>query len=240
MVTMTNHIVTMGGNEQGKNRHNISFGIHRDYTTEAHRLFASVPQFKSHLIDNDYIKQSKYYAIANSVLDQPSMGWAFKAISIMDVLESIEEQDFLLWCDSNHIIVGDLSPMISYTYEKGIFCHDHTPTYYPNRDWTLRDTFIHMGCDEERYWIAPQIQVNVMAFVKNQWTMQFIKEWLKYCLDYKTIIGNNEFPNFPGFKEHRHEQSIFSILREKYELPYTLGEPYTMIREEMGIDKNEG
>jgi hypothetical protein len=34
------------------------------------------------------------------------------------------------------------------------------------------------------------------------------------------MFGNNEYPNFPTLKEHRHDQSIYSILVEKYKIPY--------------------
>lgn len=219
---MANHIVTMGGVEQGTNRHNISFGTHRDYTAEAKVLFASIPQYKHHIRDNDFIKNSKYYARAKDVLDMPSMGWAFKAIVIHDVLNEIEDNDLLLWCDSNHILAGDIAPIEKWSYHHNIFCHDHSPTYYPNWQWTHKDTFINMNCDESRYWNSPQMQVNIMAFVKNGFTSNFIAEWLKYCLIYDVIIGKNKHPDPPGFREHRHEQSIFSILREKYSVHYGL------------------
>lgn len=234
---MARYVLTMGGTEQGKNRHNTSYNIHRDYTAEAQRLFDSFPQdFIRVMKDNDYIRDSFYYRIAKNVLDEPSMGWAFKAILINDTLNKMMENDLLVWCDSNHVLVGDIAPIEALAYQHNIFCHDHSPTYYPNSQWTKRDTFINMECDESRYWNAPQIQVNVMAFVKNETTECFVSEWLKYCLRYDVIIGNDENTNFANFIEHRHEQALFSILREKHNIPYFSPMPQ-VVGEMMGINK---
>jgi hypothetical protein len=77
-----------------------------------------------------------------------------------------------------------------------------------------------MGCDEEKYYEFPQLQDSIVAFCKNNLMMQFVTEWKDYSLRYDVMFGNNEYPNFPSLKEHRHNQSIFSILACKYEMPY--------------------
>ena len=238
---MANFIVTMGGSEQGQNRHNTSYGIHRDYTAEALRLFDSAPHnYAKILSTNTSVKHNQYcgYEEAQKVLEQPSMGWAFKSIAIRQALNQMEDNDFLLWCDSNHVIVGDLGIIKNLAQQNNIFCHDHTPTKYSNSQWTKRDTFIAMECDSERYWRSLQMQVNVMGFVKNKFVEKFVDEWLLYCLKYDVIIGNNVHANLPDFIEHRHEQSIFSILIEKYRIPYS-AMPQGIIHEKQGIDTHE-
>jgi hypothetical protein len=218
---MNKYLVTMAGYEQGKNRDNIK-GINRDYTKEAYALFESSKPYDFICVsyDNDWMKNSHYYKIAKDVLDKDSMGWAFKPIAIFDVLQKVKSDDVVMWVDSNHTFSENPDFIIDYAIKNGIFCHDHMNVYYPNMDFTHRDTFVNMNCDEERYWKSCHLQVNIMAFRKNNLVMPFVNEWLEFSLRYDTIIGNGVHPDFPSFREHRHEQSIFSILAEKYKVPY--------------------
>lgn len=233
-------LISFGGKPVGNNRHLLEFGIVRDYSAEVKRLLKSGEKYNFDdywgEYDNEWLKNSKYWETdAIRVFKEPSFGWAFKSICIYDALNRVEDGDVILYIDSNDILINDPQPIIDFAIRYGIYSHDHTPTYYSNGDWTQRDMFIRMGCDEERYWNAPQIQVNIMAFCKNDFVMNFVGEWVKYSTDYETMI-QNIYPNLPGFKEHRHEQSVFSILREKYKLVTTRGYPYTVAREEMGIN----
>ncbi len=77
-----------------------------------------------------------------------------------------------------------------------------------------------MGCDEDRYWNSLQMQCNIIGLKKTPKVEAFVLEWHRSALTYKIMFGENKYPNFEGFKEHRHDQSIFSILREKYDFPY--------------------
>jgi hypothetical protein len=232
---MRKYLVTMGGYEQGENRHN-NLGIHRDYTAEAMRLFESASPylFDCRLYDNDWIKNSEYYEPHKRVLSEPSFGWMFKPLCIYDVMKDCDDGDVVIWCDSNHIFISDPEPIIKIARMHQIFTHGHVQ-YYLNNQWTHKDMFVRMGCDELRYWKSHHVQVNILAFLVNDFTRMFVKEWFDYAGDYETMI-ENKMENLPGFSEHRHEQSIFSILIKKYDVPYC-DDPTDIIRELNGINK---
>ena len=233
---MKKTLVSFGGSEVGENRHNYAYNLHRNYTAEVQRLFRSgAPYFDNFwMYDNNWLLNSPYFQTdAKRVLSCHSFGWAFKSISIHDALSMVDNDDIVMWVDSNDLIVGDPQPIFDSLYQCGIFCHDHSPTYYRTARWTHKDMFVSMGCDEKRYWDTPQIQVNWLAFQKNTFVMNFVEEWVKCSIDYDVMI-KNELRNDVDFVQHRHEQSIFSILREKYSLPYYKGYP-KMFHEEMGI-----
>jgi hypothetical protein len=141
----------------------------------------------------------------------------------------------LFWVDSNHIFIEDPQIIIDFAIKNNIFCHDHYGVKYLNKCWTCRDTFVNMGCDELRYWNSRHLQVNTIAFLKNKHSVNFIEEWKNNSLEKRIILGEGKYPNLDGFKEHRHEQSIFSILVEKYKIPY---QPYpiNIVDELMAID----
>lgn len=212
-------ITSFGGVGRGDNRH----GYVRDYTKEVERLFSTArPYVDSTLFyDDKWLMESEYHTPATErILAQPGFGWMFKPAVIRDALSKLSPGDFLLWVDSNDIVVKDPAPLFNMAAERHIFLHDHTPTLNPNKEWTHRDMFVRMGCDEAKYWDAGQVQVNVMVFHKVDFTVAFVDEWVRHATDYDTMVAN-VMPNLPGFQDHRFEQSICSILAVKHGLqPY--------------------
>jgi hypothetical protein len=146
----------------------------------------------------------------------------------------MQNGDYLLWVDSNDVLISDPQPIFDYVDINHIYLHDHYPTFYPNWQWTQQQMFERMGCTQDKFKNCPQIQVNIMGFKKNKFVCDFVDEWVAYSTDYDTMIGN-DIPNPPGFQDHRHEQSVASILREKYDIPFAVGYPYGIAHEEMGI-----
>jgi hypothetical protein len=211
----------MGGFEQGYSRHNDE-GVHRDYQKEAERLAESARKFGFATIvyDNEYILNSEYYNDHLDVLTKTSFGFAYKAICLYDTMKIMDFGDIVFWADSNHLVQNDPHVFINTVIKYGVFLRDHIWVYYPNMDWCRRDTFVNMGCDTEEYYHFPQLQDNVFGMCKNETTFRFAKEWMDCCLDYNIMFGNNEYPNFPTFKEHRHNQAIFSNLVCKYKFPF--------------------
>lgn len=218
---MKKYVLTMGGEEQGFSRHNDE-GVFRDYQKEAERLAESAKPFgfEPIIYNNDFIKNLPYYELHRDILDKVSFGFAYKAICLYETMKIIEDGDVILWADSNHVFAKDPSVFVDIAIQYGMFCRNHIWVYYPQKEWCRRDTFVNMGCDSQEYWDSFQHQDNIFAICKNEITMNFAKEWFDYCLDYKTMFGENKHENFPGFKHHRHNQAIFSILCHKYKFPY--------------------
>jgi len=86
---------------------------------------------------------------------------------------------------------------------------------------TKRDAFILMNCDEEKYF-KTVYNASHMFFKKDEISLSFVKEWMKYAEDERIIT---DMPNemgmpdhFPLPNGHRHDQSIYSLLVKKYNL----------------------
>lgn len=87
---------------------------------------------------------------------------------------------------------------------------------------TKRDCFILMGQDDEKYYRDIQCAAGYVFLRKNDLTINFIKEWLKYSSDPRIITDQvNELGmgNISGFTHHRHDQSVYSLLIGKYDIP---------------------
>lgn len=90
-----------------------------------------------------------------------------------------------------------------------------------NKKWTKRDCFVLMNCDSPKYWNAEQLMASFSIYVNNERNRNFVEKWLYYCCnknivtDIPNICG---LDNFPEFKDHRHDQSILSLLAVKYKI----------------------
>jgi Flp pilus assembly protein TadD len=80
--------------------------------------------------------------------------------------------------------------------------------------WTKRDCFHYMGCDAQHYWNAPQIQATFSLWCGKE-AMEFVAEWLRWCQDRRCLTDDSNecgLANLPGFRDHRHDQSILTNL----------------------------
>jgi hypothetical protein len=84
---------------------------------------------------------------------------------------------------------------------------------YNHGQWTKRDCFVYMDCDESKYYNHVQLEAGVMAFKNNDFNIKLIEEWLKYCKDDRILVDS---PNISGknninnYIEHRYDQSILT------------------------------
>lgn len=214
-------LLTMGGTEVGWSRHNDE-GVFRDYEKEADRLISSAEKWGLETIkfNNEFMRSRPYYETHKDVMDRTSFGFTMKAIGFYETFKQMSDGDIAFFADSNHVVDKDPTIFYNIAEDYGMFIHDHIWVKYQNKHWTRRDTFVNMGCDEEIYWNSLQMQCNIIGFKKEPITSDFITEYFEDALNYKIMFGEGKYPNFEGFREHRHDQSIFSILREKYHFPY--------------------
>ena len=56
------------------------------------------------------------------------------------------------------------------------------------KDFTKRDCFVYMDCDEEDYWDSKQLEAGITFWRVCDEAKVILEEWLKYCLDERQII----------------------------------------------------
>jgi len=143
--------------------------------------------------------------------------WLWKPYYILECLQKADEGDVVIYSDAAVEIVASLSPLISIAVDRqplvafGVGKHQ-------NGMWTKRDCFILLNCDGETYWNGLQWNGFFQLYKKNDWTVNFVQEWLKACSDPRIITDMpNQMgqPNLPQFRDHRHDQSVFSLLCQK-------------------------
>ncbi len=170
------------------------------------------------------LHKTNFYTEFKSILDQKRGGgyWLWKPYYIDYFLTKINDGDVLIYSDAGTIFRNRIKPLVDQvckTESRGVMF------FYQNQknsQWTKRDCFVSLGCDNEAFYNSPQILANFQVYQKNEFSLGFIREALAACTQDNLITDS---PNSKGkdnlnnYIEHRHDQSIFSLLAHKNNLP---------------------
>jgi hypothetical protein len=181
------------------------------------------------------IRKTEFYVKNRQILDcvRGAGYWLWKPYCILDAMSHINEGDLILYLDAGVEVMDDLSPLFDLCVrQKGILlfrAHGRL-----NRVWIKRDCFVLMNCDLEKYWNAEHITASYELYIKSDESIKFLQEWLHYGCNPNIITDSPNIrglPNFPDFKEHRHDQAILSLLAAKHGIrrfrnPSQWGDPY--------------
>ncbi|MCF2152070.1 hypothetical protein IQ276_037870 [Desmonostoc muscorum LEGE 12446] len=167
------------------------------------------------LLKTNFYVQNRIY-LDKSILEN---GYVFKPYIILDILNKIQDGDIVFYYDCGPWgVKRSLQILVDLCISnKGTFFHQ---IKFENSHWTKRDTFVYMDCDQPQYYKAKQVQATWMLLEKNNFTLKFVSEWLRYNLDERIASRHLEntcgLPDLPGFQQHRCDQSILTNLVVKY------------------------
>ncbi len=147
--------------------------------------------------------------------------WLWKPYIILKTLvENMADGEILMYQDAGAYLIQDAGPLLKLCEHSkyGILLFYVTLL---EQHYTKRDAFILMGMDDRHVHQSFQRLASFILFQKNCMSLQFVMEWLAYAsdpqiiTDMKNTLGKQ---NLPGFREHRHDQSILSLLSKKWGL----------------------
>ncbi len=171
--------------------------------------------------END-VKNTPFYLEHRAIFDHKrGIGyWLWKPYLILESLKKMDMDDILVYADAGIEIIKPLNPIIALCEQQDIvFFQSHSSKI---STFTRRDTFVLMDCDTSPYYDADMVQASFILIKKTAQSIAFVTEWLHYCANLQ-IVGDVENKcdkdNLPNFTDHRHDQSVLSILRVKYGIP---------------------
>lgn len=149
--------------------------------------------------------------------------WVWKPYLILTTLESLPEGSLLMYCDAGcHLLPRNRKKLISYFKEveqdsHGLKAFPSHLGFRPDleQNWTKGDTLGYFGCqDKAEYTHSAQIEAAVLFIRKCDFTVSFVRQWYKVYEEDFTLVDDtpSKSENMEGFIEHRHDQSIFSLL----------------------------
>lgn len=217
--------------------HLLAFANAR-YHAARERLINSAHAFGAssvHAHDPQTIRQYDWANSNRHILRQKHGAgyWLWKPLLVLETLRQIPRGDFLLYADAGTTLVSSpLTLVPSCQSQRGILLFQVHG--YLNNAYVKRDCFVALGCDTEQYWHAEQVNGAFLFLQHNDSTIAFIAEWAAWAdslgliTDAPNRLGR---PNLPGFIQHRHDQSILSLLAIKHRFkpcpdPSQWGEPH--------------
>ncbi|MBQ2379310.1 MAG: hypothetical protein II295_02850, partial [Akkermansia sp.] len=149
--------------------------------------------------------------------------WCWKPYIILKTLEKMPENGVLLYCDAGcHLNPAGLPRLYDYVDElnhndlgiKAFYTHFGCIDVRERR-WTKGDVFDYFGCrDQKDITDSLQVAATQVFIRKTAASVQFVREWLAAIeADFSLITDDaSRGKNLSGFLEHRHDQSLFSVL----------------------------
>ena len=171
--------------------------------------------FTHHPYSRKQLETTDFYKDNKKILDQSKGAgwWVWKPYYILETLKSINEGDYLIYCDCGDMFSPGLVNYIEETLDE----NDASLLLLSNNingNYTKRDCFIKMNCDEEDYHDVSQLEAGFMIWKSCEKSIKVVEDWLNYCLDLDIV---NNAPSTLGeellsFVEHRNDQSIITNL----------------------------
>jgi hypothetical protein len=173
------------------------------------------------LYNRDNLESFVFFDQYKHILNRDRGGgfWLWKSLLIRQNLLSLDPDEILCYSDCSDRFTGTTNTFFTEQMKDKDMLFIRS--FFLNKEFTKRDCFVLMGCDEPKYWNDRQLEAGLCFFRNTPRSFTILDEWIKYGSDPHIITDDpNEFgENFPEFKDHRHDQSILSLLVTKYDLP---------------------
>lgn len=179
---------------------------------EARRYFDHVITYRKTDLGEDFIRE-------NAAHFQHKRGagyWMWKPRVAQITLALMKEGDDLMYADTGCEIRSSPAPLFALLNEQDIACF-HLQDFHPDKRWTKRDLSVALNMTSRDVLDSSQRLATFFLLRKNNQTVAFVDEWLMYNKQLHLIDDTPSVePNDPIFVEHRHDQSIWSLLTKKY------------------------
>lgn len=150
--------------------------------------------------------------------------WCWKPYLIEQTMRRLNEGDVLLYCDAGTYLNPAGKPRFQdYLHvlegtTQGILAFDSTEypeCPYLERQWDKGDLIHVLGCEGRTDILdSPQVAATQILVRRCGESLQFLHRWNEIWMrDFHMIDDSlSELPNAEDFRQHRHDQSIFSLL----------------------------
>lgn len=140
--------------------------------------------------------------------------WLWKPFIIMDMLNSVPDGTTVLYTDVAMTFIADPAPLTSLAKQHPV-CLFKMSGPMLEGTWTKRDCFVEMGADTDEFWSLPQLLGGIQLYRAGPEARQFVS-LLAEAMASETRLTDKPnihgLPNLPGFIDHRHDQSVLTIV----------------------------
>jgi hypothetical protein len=169
----------------------------------------------SEFLDSDF--GQKHRDIAES--KRGSGYWLWKPYYISKTIDSLSDDEVLIYTDVGRGVPHrfDKQPvkLAEIAQKNGFVIGPKIPQHGPIRMWTKRDCLIGLANDQKSIANGAMIQATWSLWTKSKASRSFAKAWLDGCTDPRFLTDQENVlgkKNYSDFVDHRHDQSIMSVL----------------------------
>lgn len=151
--------------------------------------------------------------------------WLWKPWLLRHELANAADGDVILYADAGSALIADPATLVALTGPCPIVVFGHRSVGEPGgmlRRWTKRDCFVLLNADTEEFWNAQCCTATFQLYRNSPEARSFVDEMLAACTDPRILTDAPNVmgrANMPEFVDHRHDQSVLSILALKHALP---------------------
>ncbi len=219
--------------------HLITYGYPEQYYNTGLKLVESAGSFFDTCTVYTKLDIDKEFLEKNPILNEGRGAgyWLWKPYFIKKKILEVDENDVVFYTDCRCAFLTDPRPNISTHFTEPITAF-HVPGNFINHQYTKKECFSIMKCYDLKYINGRQYNGAFQIYRKCTKSIEFIEEYLYYCSIPNCIDDTVEGYQHSNFREHRHDQSVFSNLCIKYEIrgrksPCQWGE---IVKEEYSLD----
>lgn len=237
-IMVNKYIITFAG---GPSNYHDQYGRFINYFEAAQRLISQARATKlfddcTIYTDQGLQADPEFWSQHGPFIANNSRGygyWLWKPYIIRKTLEKMCENDLLIYSDAGCEICFQMKSQIEELFTIAttdlIIGSTVGNEWGPEIHWVKKDLLLLLDIqDEDPLLRTQQRQATAVCLKKCDQVMKLVDEWYRIAGNYHMIDDTpSRVPNLPEFREHRHDQSIFSLLTKKYNMysthPITTG-----------------
>lgn len=176
--------------------------------------------FNKNDMDNEFVLNNKNIL----ELDRGGGYWLWKPYIINETLKKINENDIVFYLDSKYYFMEDFTELyLNYMENNDLLVWKNKPNnpIWHMKNWCKIDVILKYDMSKKIFdENAEECWGGALVIKKNENTIKYMKEWLDMCCIYEDITdAPSKVENSGLFCEHRHDQTLLSIILYKYNIP---------------------
>lgn len=153
--------------------------------------------------------------------------WIWKPQIILQTLAKLSPGDILVYSDAGRSPYYQFRKrpdlLIAKARAQGLLTGVAIAQHGPLSKWTKRDAFKRLRLDRPEIHASAVVQATWSFWTPTQAAFSFLEAWREVCEDAACITDQPNVEgaeNLPDFQDHRHDQSLSSLLTHARNAPY--------------------
>ena len=172
--------------------------------------------------EEDLKKDTEFWNKHGEFIENNKRGygyWIWKSYLIKKKFDSMNDGDVLMYLDCGCEIHINRRGIINYYFDLVKTRYIITTIIDKEKLWNKMDVILRLGMLDDKVMNSGQKEAGMLLFFVCEKTRKIVNDWYELCSDYRNIDDSPSMVcNDNEYKEHRHDQSVLSLLLKKNEI----------------------